>query len=444
MFQQMSEIDIVQKVLGEWGVSPVLRLAGKYKKRKYRVQYGESDYTFICRLLEDAGVSFYFEGGGELVLDDGPQRNAPRAPLAFRDHPTQADLEHVTAVRVGRRLRPGAYTVRDHDHRRPPSYPLMARATGGAGVEGRLERFHYAPGAFLFESAQGNSTPHADDKGKYRTDEGDGAALARRRLDAERGGAKGVTFKTSAMDPAPGTVLSFLDHPKSELDGVPPALVERRVGGRVELVGLQDLRRLRRSPGERRRDPRAAIGRGIRVDRRRRSRGVGHGRCGLRHGRRRQRAQSWGGGGGLDAGGRRGDRLGRGKQRRRPKRGETGTIATGATGSGGSTGATGAAISATGKGSTALAGTLDGATVSPLGSRRRGACSLSDTGAGAARGFGTRGPGKGKAAFAGAGEGAPSRRRAEPPRTSAPGAAEPPAPSSPPLSPRAAPRRSPR
>ncbi|MGK4007953.1 type VI secretion system tip protein TssI/VgrG [Sorangium sp. So ce1036] len=220
MFQHRSEIDIAHQLLDEWGISPELRLAGTYKKRKYRVQYGESDYTFLCRMLEDAGVSFYFDGsGGEsrLVLDDGPHRNARRSPIAFRDNPTEADREHVIDVHVGRRLRPGKYTVRDHDHRRPAVYKLMASAAGAGGVEERLERFHYVPGAFLYESDKGESTPAADDRGKYRADESEGAALAQRRLEAKRASAREITFKTNALDLAPGTVLSFLDHPKTEL-----------------------------------------------------------------------------------------------------------------------------------------------------------------------------------------------------------------------------------
>ena len=102
MFQRLTELEIVQKILGEWGITPTLRLAGQYKKRKYRLQYGESDYTFLCRMLEDAGVSFYFDNLGEsqLVLDDGPQGNAARTPIAFRDRPTEADREHVTEVHV--------------------------------------------------------------------------------------------------------------------------------------------------------------------------------------------------------------------------------------------------------------------------------------------------------------------------------------------------------
>ena len=218
MFQHLAEPDIAQKVIGEWGISPILRLSGKYKKRKYRVQYGESDYTFICRMLEDAGVSFYFDhaAGSALVLDDGPQSNAARPAIPFRDRPTDADLEHVTEVHVGRRIRPGKYTVRDHDYRRAAGFNLVASAAAG-GVEERLERFHYVPGAFLYESPRGESTPFADDKGKYRANEADGEALAQRRLEAQRASAREITFKTNTIDPAPGIVLAILDHPKSEL-----------------------------------------------------------------------------------------------------------------------------------------------------------------------------------------------------------------------------------
>src|SRR5262249_46807242 len=158
----------------------------------------------LSRMLEDAGIGFYFEtDGGEtkLVLHDAPQSNQLRdPPIAFRDNPTDADLEHITEVRIGRRIRPGKFTVRDHDYRRPASYKLLASAGGAAGVEDRLEAFHYTPGAFLFESEKGDSTPAADDKGKYRTDEGEANALAQRRLDAKRAIAGTVTFDSNAID----------------------------------------------------------------------------------------------------------------------------------------------------------------------------------------------------------------------------------------------------
>jgi uncharacterized protein involved in type VI secretion and phage assembly len=141
MFQLESELDIALQVLSEWQIEPEQKLSGACKKRKHRVQYGETDYAFICRMLEDAGISFYFiaEGGEtKMVLSDGPQRNEARKPIAFRDRPTDADEEHVTSVRVGR-------------------------------------------------------------------------------MEAKRAASRTVTFETNAVDLAPGSVLSFLDHPKADL-----------------------------------------------------------------------------------------------------------------------------------------------------------------------------------------------------------------------------------
>jgi type VI secretion system secreted protein VgrG len=119
MFQAMSDIDIALQFLSEWGIKPVLHLSSQYKKRKYRVQYGESDYAFLCRLLEGAGVSFYFvqqSGETQMVVSDAPQANELRLPrIPFRDRPGDADREHVTGLRVGRHVQPGRYTMRDHD-----------------------------------------------------------------------------------------------------------------------------------------------------------------------------------------------------------------------------------------------------------------------------------------------------------------------------------------
>jgi type VI secretion system secreted protein VgrG len=223
MFQQVSELEIVIAMLAEWGIEPIVELdAGAYKKRKYRVQYGESDYDFIRRMMEDVGISFFFrEVGGEtkMVLSDAPQQSAPRDPaIRFADDPSPSpDQEWVTRLEIGQRVRPGRFTVRDHDYRRPPAYPLVASAEGGLAAESRLERFHYEPGAFLFRADRGDDTPHADDRGKARHDEREGATLATRRLAAKRSAAKRVTFETNVFALAPGVVTRIADHPRSDI-----------------------------------------------------------------------------------------------------------------------------------------------------------------------------------------------------------------------------------
>jgi type VI secretion system secreted protein VgrG len=225
IFQRLSEPAIVQKLLGEWDIEPEVRLdLGGYKKRKYRVQYGESDYAFVCRMLEDAGITFFFEIAGDetkLVLADAPQKAPPREPkLLFHDAPSQAVArrEYVTAVRVGQQVRPGKYVMRDHDYRRAPTNQPLAVATSKNAAEHKMERVHFVPGAFLHEKAEGGDTPTADDKGSYRADdETVSKDLATRRLDAKRGRWKVISLETNALDLAPGMVFSMLSHPRTDL-----------------------------------------------------------------------------------------------------------------------------------------------------------------------------------------------------------------------------------
>ena len=239
MFQYLSEPDIVIQILREWGIDPDLRIdPGAYKKRKYRVQYGESDYLFISRMLEDAGIAFFFEqvdGESKLVLADAPHSAEPRdPPLPFSDSPTGRvkGQERVTAVRIGRRVRPGRYTMRDHDYRLPPSYPLLASSSGGIGIEDKLERYQYTPGAFLFGGDKGESNPSADDRGKARTDEGEAATVARKRLEAKQGAATSCSFETNAHDLAPGVVMRISGHPRPDLgDGRKLLIVESSFHG---------------------------------------------------------------------------------------------------------------------------------------------------------------------------------------------------------------------
>ncbi len=223
MFQQLSDLEIVLKLLSEWGIEPLQKVdAGTYKKRKYRVQYGESDYAFLCRLLEDAGITFYFDQQGAetvLVLNDAPHENPPREPpIRFIDKPmVEKDHEFVTEVRVGQRTRPGKYTIFDHDYRRPASYKLMGTHATGEAFEQRMERFHYVPGASLFRSEPRDATPIADDKGAARHDENEAKRIAQIRLEAKRAAARSATFRSNLIELRPGTVMRVIDHPRREL-----------------------------------------------------------------------------------------------------------------------------------------------------------------------------------------------------------------------------------
>jgi type VI secretion system secreted protein VgrG len=90
IFRHMTIPDIVREMLGEWNIEPVLRIDESfYPERNQRVQYGETDFAFLSRLLEEAGISFSFEDdietGSSLVLHDRPAVSGPRltSPLPF-------------------------------------------------------------------------------------------------------------------------------------------------------------------------------------------------------------------------------------------------------------------------------------------------------------------------------------------------------------------------
>ncbi len=71
IFQDVTAETIAQWVLGAMpGVTVESRLQRAYTPVEYRVQYGQDDLGFVCRVLEDAGISWVTEPSveGETVI----------------------------------------------------------------------------------------------------------------------------------------------------------------------------------------------------------------------------------------------------------------------------------------------------------------------------------------------------------------------------------------
>jgi type VI secretion system secreted protein VgrG len=228
IFQHESIPDIARRLLRQWRVEHVFRIdEAQYPKLEQRVQYHESDYTFLCRLLGEAGISFYFEGdvekGSLLVLADRPQAHDPRieVPLRYIADPHEAqgfEGAYATDVRVGNEVRPGRLTIRDHDFRRPV-FPLAAESVDvkAPNLEKSLEQYHYRPGAFLVEVGRGGDTPVADDQGAARHKPRAGDDLAKRSLRSERSEKRTVAFESNAISLGAGALIAIGGHPRTEL-----------------------------------------------------------------------------------------------------------------------------------------------------------------------------------------------------------------------------------
>ncbi|MDY6449906.1 type VI secretion system Vgr family protein [Acinetobacter faecalis] len=69
VFQNQTVLQVVEEILSAYPYPVEYRCSKEYPSLDYQVQYGESDYEFIVRLLHEHGINFHFEHGqNELTL----------------------------------------------------------------------------------------------------------------------------------------------------------------------------------------------------------------------------------------------------------------------------------------------------------------------------------------------------------------------------------------
>ncbi len=61
IFQDLDVQQITDAILEEHGVVRAWTLLSNYPRRQYCVQYQESDYHFVTRILAEEGIFFFFE-----------------------------------------------------------------------------------------------------------------------------------------------------------------------------------------------------------------------------------------------------------------------------------------------------------------------------------------------------------------------------------------------
>ncbi len=220
VFQQMTDLEVVLAMFEEWSLPCESACREVYKTRKYRVQYQETDFAFVSRLMEDSGINFVLEqrdSGTMVVLRDAPEAVTPRAlPLAHVNEVTAGQHTYATKLQAERRVRQGRTTFADHDPRLP-NQPLLGKAkSSDHALESRLESFIYQPGAFKFGNPGANETPTADDRGRTRTDPDEARRIAERDAAVRVALSQRFSFESNALELRAGTVLSLSNHPAAE------------------------------------------------------------------------------------------------------------------------------------------------------------------------------------------------------------------------------------
>lgn len=146
--------DIITEVLKEMGFSGDdfrFILQEEHPEREYVVQYRESHFDFIQRLLAEEGLYYFFtheDVRHTLVMTDTPTVAQPIMgnPSVMFHGPGggNAPHDHIYRFSITERVRSGAYTHTDYDFSRPA---LELETAHAADRFGELARFDY-PGRY--------------------------------------------------------------------------------------------------------------------------------------------------------------------------------------------------------------------------------------------------------------------------------------------------------
>ena len=161
IFQDKTVPDIIEQIFKEYGLQDyALKLYGSFVPRIYCVQYRETDFQFISRLMEEEGIFYFFKhenGKHTMVLANAPtaHEDCPNQPTARYEITAGGwqDDDVITEFKLRHDFRPARHSQTDYNFETPSTSLLV-------GVGGRsYELYDYR-------------------QGEYRT-RGDGDSLAR-------------------------------------------------------------------------------------------------------------------------------------------------------------------------------------------------------------------------------------------------------------------------
>jgi type VI secretion system secreted protein VgrG len=209
IFQDMTVPDIVAAVCGAYGdlVALSVSLSGDYPPLPYCVQYRETDFNFVCRLLEDAGIYYYFTHDADkhtMVLADSNSAHSPIDGYSSLKYSVSKlagseSEESVSLWSTGGEIQSSSYVLNDFDFEKAAS-----SVSGGLKATGQIAA---AFGQAAYEMF--------DYPGKY-TVAGDGNALARACIERLHGQCERIDARTDARGLFPGGLFTLAEHPRDD------------------------------------------------------------------------------------------------------------------------------------------------------------------------------------------------------------------------------------
>jgi type VI secretion system secreted protein VgrG len=218
IFQEKTAVDIAKEVYGALGYAKVDygKLSKPRAKREYCVQYGESDFAFVTRLMEEEGIYYYFEHTADehkMVLCEAPASHVDGKPPLLTYNPLADSVSNVdSAIRA-------SIAKKDYLH------SWTERVTSSAQSKVTLRDFDFKKADRPVEAVVSGEAAHPQDEIEvYRYParflvEGDGKTLGEARLNALRANRQTFSGETQVESLSCGKVFKLQKHPNSRYDG---------------------------------------------------------------------------------------------------------------------------------------------------------------------------------------------------------------------------------
>lgn len=200
---------ILKKVFKDHGFEEHFRddgLSGSFRPRNFCVQYRETAFNFVSRLMEQEGITYYFEhsdGAHKLVLSNGAAGHNPLPGYETIDyHPHQQSGSNPAAVTdwiAEKEVQPGAYILNDFNFenaRQALQHGLVASAA--------ITRAHDLAALEIFDYP-GDYPTHAD-----------GETVAQLRIEEMQARHEILRGQGTTPGLAAGCKFSLARHPRSD------------------------------------------------------------------------------------------------------------------------------------------------------------------------------------------------------------------------------------
>jgi type VI secretion system secreted protein VgrG len=205
IFQFKTAPQILQEVLAPYGYAIDARLSGNYRTWDYCVQYSESDFNFVSRLMEQEGIYYFFshaQGSHQLVLCDGADSHTPlpSGPVKVPYHAGVLaaqilEQDFIDSWSHSEDIASGNFAADDYDFKKPNAEIDTVRQQPAGHSRDDFEIYDW-PGGY--------------------TELGDGENYARLRLEQLAGRRELVSAEGNLRHMAPGYLFELARHPNAE------------------------------------------------------------------------------------------------------------------------------------------------------------------------------------------------------------------------------------